>query len=647
MGGAVSIKSEKRGAGILTVVGRAQLAGGEGLPNSQSDAARLFALAADEGDAHGICALADCYMNGWGVQYQPSRAFHMYTEAASLGYAPAMHCLGLCYRSGVGTTCINMEESFSQFRKAATDPTAPVESMHELGVSYLYGLGTSAYPSRGIDWLNKACSLGYSPSANTLRNYYQSIDLDVGSLSVIEKAANNGDSWAMNNCGVIACRDAAAQDKSLEEENGEPKDKSDAISESDFYLPNIKADPHTAAPTEAQLKARKTAEKWFRGAIALDGLAESKLNLGIMCIRKWCDGGSYQGLTLIHEAATEGLPAALAALGTCYKEGYGVQQNLKIATRLFREGAKLNCTEAQERIGESFFFGKGGMKEDIVEAAKWLGKAAAAGRKEAQARLGKMLISGELPESARPHGAVHQGLRMLQSGSRLGSRSACHALSECYEFGLKDEHSEFTILDVDLQKAQKLMARAEAIGSAEKEGRLLTLQEDGFEFSVATPTLPPTNPREIKRRARARKKAEKRMTNGGVYDRDGNSKHSTAQSQSHTLADNPTSLKTKQKKRSSSILSSGITTPRPMGADAQAHKRGKLKRNQSDRGKPRRLPIPPLPIPDSATPELSLGWSDTAHGKVHGPHGPALQAFGMLHAHCFVSGNMTIDTVLI
>ena len=101
MGGAVSAKSERRGASILTVVGKAQLSG-EGLPNSRSDAARLFALAADEGDAHGICALADCHMNGWGVPYDPPGAFQMYKEAAALGYPPAMHCLGLCHRAGVG-----------------------------------------------------------------------------------------------------------------------------------------------------------------------------------------------------------------------------------------------------------------------------------------------------------------------------------------------------------------------------------------------------------------------------------------------------------------------------------------------------------------------------------------------------------------
>ena len=116
MGGAVSAKSERRGASILTVIGKAQLSG-EGLPNSRPDAARLFALAADEGDAHGLCALADCHMNGWGVPYDPAGAFEMYQEAAALGYAPAMHCLGLCYRAGVGTAHgINMQESFAQFR---------------------------------------------------------------------------------------------------------------------------------------------------------------------------------------------------------------------------------------------------------------------------------------------------------------------------------------------------------------------------------------------------------------------------------------------------------------------------------------------------------------------------------------------------
>lgn len=403
------------------------------------------------------------------------------------------------------------------------------------------------------------------------------------------------------------------------------------------------------APTEVQLEARRLAEKWFRQAIATGDSPESKHNLGIMCIRGWCDGGAFEGLRLIHEAATEGLPAGLAALGTCYLEGHGVASHLQIATRLFREAAKLGSTEAQQRIGESFFFGKGGMREDIVEAAVWLGKAATAGRAEAQARLGRMLVSGELPQPSRPAGGVAQGLRMLRSAASLGSRPACHSLSECYEFGLDSADGTNTrVLEVDLKKAQELMRRAADIGEAEKDGRLLTQQGDGFELSVATPTAPPTDPRELRRRAKARKRAQRRMTKGGVS----NQEEVTGPVMNISNGE-ASARQAPAPRRNKSIESSGITTPRP-GRTTDANARAdnsrtaaggggpqakyEHKKTKKKRGKARHLPIPPLPVPDSATPHLSIGWSENIHAVFHGPHGPGLQGFGMMHSHCGIGG---------
>ena len=177
------------------------------------------------------------------------------------------------------------------------------------------------------------------------------------------------------------------------------------------------------------------------------------------------------------------------------------------------------------------------------------------------------------------------------------------------------------------------MRRAADIGAAEAEGRLLTKQSDGFELSVATPTAPLSDPRELRRRTKAQKRAQRRMSKGGVerYDKHANAEKSASK---------------KENRKNPSIMSSGITTPRPghnekssptEGYVSQGKHSGKTKRRKK-KGKARHLPIPPLPIPESATPHLSVGWSKDIHGAFHGPHGPGLQAFGMLHSHCEIGG---------
>ena len=72
MGGSASKQTESQGASLETIIGKTQLSG-EGLPHSHQDAVRFFELAAKLNDPHGMCELADCLMNGWGIQQNQRR----------------------------------------------------------------------------------------------------------------------------------------------------------------------------------------------------------------------------------------------------------------------------------------------------------------------------------------------------------------------------------------------------------------------------------------------------------------------------------------------------------------------------------------------------------------------------------------------
>jgi hypothetical protein len=112
--------------------------------------------------------------------------------------------------------------------------------------------------------------------------------------------------------------------------------------------------------------------------------------------------------------------------------------NKHVATRLFREAALLGSTEAQSQIAVSYHYGTGGMIENPIEASRWYRMAAERGRPESQAQIGIMLMHG-LPDEEPPlNRDPLEAYRWLTKAAKTGNREACHALSECYEFGVEN-----------------------------------------------------------------------------------------------------------------------------------------------------------------------------------------------------------------
>ena len=352
MGGSSSKQAEKNGASLETIIGKTQLTG-EGLPHSQRDAVRFFELAADaDDDPVGMCELADCLMNGWGVEPDARRAYLLYKKAAEAPHCwpPAMHCVALCHRQGVGlndpiektprpfdpfgsllesdkeeeeeeeeevaqekeedTLLVPPEQqaseelAFNWFRKAATQDKeiAPLVSMYEVGMCYLYGLGCSSFPRRGVTWLNKAAVLEHEESQIALKTYYASIDLSPGAVDVLSVAALKHESWAENNLGVIAVREAMKSKDTA----------SDAESKAEETASLLPPEPQAIAVgvTKEQREAREKAVHCFTAALLSSNntMPEALLNLGVMYVRGW--GGEdhtvYEGMTLIHRSATAG-----------------------------------------------------------------------------------------------------------------------------------------------------------------------------------------------------------------------------------------------------------------------------------------------------------------------------------------------------
>ena len=513
MGGAASKTTEDHGGTVESILGSAQLSGESDFPHSSRDAVAFFELASDLADPSGMCNLADCLMNGWGVERDPWEAYDLYLRAAEAPHhwRPAMHCVALCHRHGEGLEedevaemdevkmkeevisivegrassnndteagANNEEIAFVWFRRAAStretsvdddevddqvDDVAPIESMHQLGLCYLYGIGTKPRPRRGVIWLNRSAIKGYEPSKIALRNYYSSIDLAEEAINVLDVASSCGEVWAMNNMGVIAAREATKKNNNS---MGGKSKTSEEERASMFYLEAEDVGVEVGV-TKEQEEARKTAQRRFLNAIGENLLeeeapageavaprqfakmvsnsssTEAMHNLGVMYVRGWCPPhDAYEGMCYIHRAAELGLPDAVSGLATCYLNGHGVTPSLPIATRLFREAALLGSTEAQSQIARSYLFGQGGMLESPRESIPWLKLACEQGRPEAQALLGAILIRGlpdELPPVKRK---PREGVKWLRAASEAGNYDGCHSLSECYEWGVYEETEE-------------------------------------------------------------------------------------------------------------------------------------------------------------------------------------------------------------
>ena len=76
--------------------------------------------------------------------------------------------------------------------------------------------------------------------------------------------------------------------------------------------------------------------------------------------------------------AENGDVKALSALGTCYDDGIGVEQDAFASVKWWLKAAELGDAFAQASIAPCYMHGHG-LKKDAVEAAKWYRKAAEQG----------------------------------------------------------------------------------------------------------------------------------------------------------------------------------------------------------------------------------------------------------------------------
>ena len=160
-------------------------------------AARLYRIAAQDGDPMAQFALGTMYRLGQGVSQDDTEAVVWLRRSAEQGFAPAQHNLAMSYAAGEGLEVDNVE-AVRWLRRSAAGNFAPAQ--HNLAVSYWDGVGVEQSYQEAITWFGMAAEQGFAPAQHNLAiSYWNGDGVEQNydtAVTWFRRAAEQGDGLA-------------------------------------------------------------------------------------------------------------------------------------------------------------------------------------------------------------------------------------------------------------------------------------------------------------------------------------------------------------------------------------------------------------------------------------------------------------------
>lgn len=122
-----------------------------------AEAAKLWKMAAEQGDAEAQDNLGSCYEYGNGVAQDYAEAYKWYSKAAEQGNANAQYDLGFCYEYGNGVAQ-DYTEAYKWYKEAAEQGHDLAQC--DLGGFYYNGKGVVQDYGEACKWYRKAAEQG-------------------------------------------------------------------------------------------------------------------------------------------------------------------------------------------------------------------------------------------------------------------------------------------------------------------------------------------------------------------------------------------------------------------------------------------------------------------------------------------------------
>lgn len=366
-----------------------------GVKLNLAESARLYLMAAQQGDVEAQARCGDFRGDPEGGKYDLREAVKWYRLAAGQGNAYAQYRLGCIFREG------DLQQGLPKDDKAAvkwmTDAAdgGCVDAIFELALMYSEG----------------SCGLEKNP---------------VKAKELYERGAEAQHPGAINN---LACLIGRTDDPQSEKRAFEYYRES-------AHLGNPIAAYNLASYYEqGHGGAKKDQKKAFACYMmaATNGCAEAQYMVGQY--RQYGNGGveknEREAFVWYQKAETMGSADAMDALGDLYydgRENIGIERDLKKAVAYYRKSAEGGSIFGAYDYGLALLNGEGGLERDVESAVTWLKKAADDGLDDARIELFNLYYHGA--DGVDPDEA--KGLGYLRPAVANGNSTAQYVLGTCY-----------------------------------------------------------------------------------------------------------------------------------------------------------------------------------------------------------------------
>lgn len=403
--------------------------------------------AAEIGYAEGILMLAQCYLDGRGVDKNVSEGKRLLKGIGTLadhGDIVAQYCRGLCYETGIdietGDSCEpNKVEAVKWYRRSAE--RGFFKAQDELGSCYKFGFGVEKDVDVAVKWYRRSAEQGYADAQASLGLCYLHGDGLVEdkeeAVKWLRRAAEQNHSWAQ--CLLGQC---------FYEGNGVDNDDFEAV-------------------------------KWFTRA-AERGDDDAQYYLGECYYGgRGVPKDSREALKWYRRAAEQDQDDAQCKLGDFYLFGEVVDENVSEAIKWYRRAAEHEYGEAvihaQDMLGSCYYYGKG-VHENVSEAIKWYRRAAEHGYSDdgahAQYMLGQCYYYGK--GVAQDYS---QAFKYFEDSAYAGNLKARWALARCYANGIGVEKdlsmAEIVFEGIPPESREGFMTKKELLGEGPRLGGII------------------------------------------------------------------------------------------------------------------------------------------------------------------------------
>lgn len=473
---------------------------GRGVKKNYSEAVRWFEFAANHRHADAQFRLGFCYYWGWGVEKDYCEAIKWLRKAAYQDHPEAQYYLGSCYLHSNQIDLIDYKKAKEWYHNAAENGNSQAqliygemclgyhaeyhgESNYKLALIwfqmaaeqgnvlaqlklYDYYRSHNGFDEEAQKWLQKVIEQGYEirglgwndETKNSLlsryevdlmrmnlaeegdidEQYYQGLRYEVGmevlpnllqSLVWYRMAAEQGHVKAMLKLAEAFSNWSGIKHNYEESFKWYLRAAENSNDDAMFFVGECYRNGLGVA------KDDKAAIEWYKKSSRSDGL----VNHFHFSTSFWGDETEQEKkktFKWFQFYSDKGYAFAQNIVGTCYQDGYGIEENQERAVELFKKAANQGHSDAIYNLGGCYFCGYA-VRKNLKKATDFFHKAAVSGHCLAQNKLGDI---------------YHNGLGVLQNdkesvvwyqkSAEAGCTEAQLNLANCFMLGWGKEQNE-------------------------------------------------------------------------------------------------------------------------------------------------------------------------------------------------------------